>query len=621
MHYTRTECRLKFAQLNEQAEREYLSDPDKYKRKILLLGLLGYLVIGFLFLLAAGTLATTIWLLTFGFAVFVILLKTKILFLLLPAIWFIFKSVWVKIPAPSGYVLTRKDFPLLHHHIRKLEDELSTPKIHQIVLIPEMNASIAQTPKLGIFGWQQNTLCLGLELLMTLNLEECQAVIAHEMGHLSASHSRFNNWVYRVRQIWGRIDASLQQNDSIFTKPLRAFFAWYSLYFGGYSFALARLNEYEADAIAAQLEGKNSLASALGLTDIVSDAAGSGFWPKVWEQSTKRHNAPTDIYQQLYAFIRKTREGAKESDLSVSMAMQTTAENTHPCFKDRLAALGITSPIVLPSEIDAASIFMGERLADLIAFYSREWEQSVTHQWQDEYEYAQELQVALSKIDVSDAEAMTLTQAHIWLDASSNQVDKEFDLRLLEQLQHKFTEDSALRLQLAKRLHTSDALRAEELYNELLSDFALKEVALLGLIDINTKQKNHDEVENRQRQLDAHYDHCESLDKKWNEINKKDQLHVPKLSEEEIQFLQDALTEHKKLKSIWIAKRELPSEFTTPAYIVLVSTKGFMVSRAKIVESLAEKLGKKLAVFVIDKDFEYKSIIKKVKANGLFIAK
>ena len=111
----------------------------------------------------------------------------------------------MKFEKPTGQQLTRTEFPELFLVIDELQAELKTPKIHQVLLTEEFNASISQTPRLGVLGWQHNTLTLGLTLLMTLSPAEARSVIAHELGHLSGGHSAFAARIYRSRIAWGRV--------------------------------------------------------------------------------------------------------------------------------------------------------------------------------------------------------------------------------------------------------------------------------------------------------------------------------------------------------------------------------------------------------------------------------
>ncbi|MFT4584050.1 MAG: Zn-dependent protease with chaperone function [Gammaproteobacteria bacterium] len=143
-----------------------------------------------------GVLAVSIY----STALLIILIKKKLIFLIVPAIWILTKSLWVKLEAPGGYRLAKKNCPQLFEEIDSLRRSLKALKIHEVILTADLNAAISQTPRLEVFGWQKNTLILGLELLLTLSPEQARAVVAHEFGHLSGNHSRFAGWIYRIRQ-------------------------------------------------------------------------------------------------------------------------------------------------------------------------------------------------------------------------------------------------------------------------------------------------------------------------------------------------------------------------------------------------------------------------------------
>jgi Zn-dependent protease with chaperone function len=189
-----------FEQFAHRAERRADYSMSIHKFRLALFALLGYVVIigvlGVLVALVNGVLAASIY----STALLIILIKKKLIFLIVPAIWILTKSLWVKLEAPGGYRLTKKNCPQLFEEIDSLRRSLKALKIHEVILTADLNAAISQTPRLGVLGWQKNTLILGLELLLTLSPEHARAVVAHEFGHLSGNHSRFAGWIYRIRK-------------------------------------------------------------------------------------------------------------------------------------------------------------------------------------------------------------------------------------------------------------------------------------------------------------------------------------------------------------------------------------------------------------------------------------
>lgn len=101
------------------------------------------------------------------------IIKLAIL-LLIPA-WVIVRSLWVTVPAPEGLKLNRRQVPKLFALVDELTTKLQAPRFHNILLNQEFNAAVVQVPRLGIFGWQENYLLLGLPLMLQGVTEGLQA--------------------------------------------------------------------------------------------------------------------------------------------------------------------------------------------------------------------------------------------------------------------------------------------------------------------------------------------------------------------------------------------------------------------------------------------------------------
>jgi hypothetical protein len=213
-----------FENLVTKAERLLESRPRAYRIRLAFLAILGYAVIfGILFLLIA-LIAGSVWAALTSTIVLLILIKKKLVIVLALIAWVLIKSLWVRMEPPQGYEIRRSDAPALFRDLDSYSKRLATPRIHTVLLNEEFNASILQIPRLGVLGWQKNTLILGLPLLISLKLDEARAVVGHELGHLSGNHSRFNGWIYRVRISWYRIMDSFNQAAGFGTGLLRRFF-------------------------------------------------------------------------------------------------------------------------------------------------------------------------------------------------------------------------------------------------------------------------------------------------------------------------------------------------------------------------------------------------------------
>src|SRR3569833_3321253 len=159
----------------------------------------------------------------------------------------------VKLEPPAGERLSAARVPELFQMLESLRARLATPRIHAVLLTPDFNAGVMQVPRLGLMGWYRSYLFIGLPLMKSLTVEQFQAVLAHELGHLAGEHARAGNWIYRLRLIWQRLDAAFSQTSRWRALPVSTNNKRYIPRFSATSFPLARANEYEADAAAIKL--------------------------------------------------------------------------------------------------------------------------------------------------------------------------------------------------------------------------------------------------------------------------------------------------------------------------------------------------------------------------------
>jgi len=172
------------------------SNPAAYRRRVFGLAILGY---GYLLLVVTVLLALCAVLL--ASIVYLQVIAVKLLLLVGGPLWLVLRSMWVELQPPAGERLTKLRVPGLFQMLGDLRKRLRTPRIHHVLLTPDFNAGVMQVPRLGLLGWHRNYLFIGLPLMKSLTVEQFQAVLAHELGHLSGGHARAGNWIYRLRLI------------------------------------------------------------------------------------------------------------------------------------------------------------------------------------------------------------------------------------------------------------------------------------------------------------------------------------------------------------------------------------------------------------------------------------
>lgn len=405
--------------LIQEIEKFAQEHPSQYRVRVALLAILGY---GYLFLLLAGFFAIVlilVWLLVYSRQNAAQLLKAIIIAFI--PIWVILKSLQVKVLPPEGIALNRASCPKLFSIIDELTTKLRAPQFHYVLLTRDLNASVAQVPKLGIFGWQQNYLTVGLPLMQALSLHQFRAVLAHELGHLSGNHSRFGGWIYRVNKIWIQIFDRVHQSEYQDVSVLfNRFFNWYAPFFSAYSFVLRRMNEYEADRCAAELVGTKHISEALINIDIKARFLQESFWPNIQALMEQQASPPDTAITNLLRSIQTSPEPKLTQQWFIqALEVETNNNDTHPSLSDRLKALGIQSfsqgNLNLPNsvEISAAHQLFGKDISHYAAQFDHEWATEIETPWRQQHA---SLQASLQQLQSLESKVATqsLTAEEAW---------------------------------------------------------------------------------------------------------------------------------------------------------------------------------------------------------------
>lgn len=392
--------RREFVQLISRLEPIAHKEPARYKFRVLLLAILGYAYLFLVLALLIASIVLLVWLMAKSGRTNA--LEIKALFALGLLVYVIVRALFVRIPPPVGIRLTAKELPDLFRLIEKTRRAMRAPRVHVVLLTPELNAAVTQIPRLGFLGWSCNYLTIGLTLLHCTTPEQFQAVLAHEFGHLSGEHGQFGSWIYRIRQTWQLLVETLEQARHWGAVLFGRFFTWYVPFFGAYSFVLARSQEYEADRRCAQLAGSAALAEALAMLEIRGQFLEKKFWPNLYKKADADSKPPPDAFSQLQKELGDTALPS-EAALWVGQAMkaQTGADDTHPALMDRLAAIRHGQPLtqeamrqlaaqawVASTKDNAARFYLGSHVERLAGIFSREWAAAITAEWQKRHEYA-----------------------------------------------------------------------------------------------------------------------------------------------------------------------------------------------------------------------------------------
>lgn len=310
----------------------------------------------------------------------------------------IFGLTWFGRSQVTGERIAATEAPELFSALEGLRRTIRAPHVHEVVLDGEFNAAAAQMPRLGIFGWHKQVLILGVPLLAALTREQLLAVIAHELGHFSKAHGRLGHWIYRIRHSWEKLNASLGEEDSGIGAAVNQFYRWFAPYFGAYSFALARSNEYEADADSTLASDKVNAAAALVAVHVYGDWLGQRFWPALHQSALETAEAPDDVYERLASSITRVPEKELRALQRESLERASDLVDTHPSLAERLVALGITEVRVQPPATSAGEAFFGARWPAILQRASKGWREKNAQRWRDHHERVRAYDLRLAEL-------------------------------------------------------------------------------------------------------------------------------------------------------------------------------------------------------------------------------
>jgi Zn-dependent protease with chaperone function/predicted Zn-dependent protease len=559
--------------------------PKAYRVRVLLLALLGYGYVSAILGLVAAALAAVVWIWSqrshgAGY------LLVKIVLTLAAFGLVILRSLWVRLPSPIGVPVTAQEAPELFALLDRLQKAHRAPRCHQVLLTADFNASIMQVPRLGFLGWSRNYLVLGLPLMEVLSPSQFEAVVAHELGHLSRAHGRFASWIYRVRLTVGRLAGILQAHRHWGSLLFERFFGWYAPYFSAYSFVLAREQEYEADAQAARLAGSIPAREALVTVSVVGRFLERSFWPSLARLAVKQAAPPETPLADL---ARAFKTGLSPDDarrwLKEEMSRLTGYADSHPALQDRLAALGKESrrtgdPRDLATwphlrsapRVTALDHFVGDRQRDYRVRLESDWIAQMAVEWKARHVEAQEGQRRLIAL-AQKAVAKPLTVEEQWEQARwSEELKGEGEaLPLLKSLLTTAPHHAQANFAMGRLLLDRGEARGVALIERAMAkspDLVLPGCRLIA--DYQSRQGNEPDVHRYLRRADELSIRLDRAESRSQMLKPSDQLVSHGLSLAVVMKLRAALAPQARVAEAYLVRRLLPDCPDVPFYVLAI---------------------------------------------------
>lgn len=551
--------RLEFDHLVEKLEARFKGRQASLTRSAVLWAILGYVVLVLGFLSAAGVMAGCVWMAIA--APSVVTIKLGLVLGLsggLIALG-ILKGVWVRMTPPEGELLERHDAPRLFEMIDGVSEKAGGVHFDRVLLTDELNASVVQLPRLGIFGWYRTYLSLGLPLLDALSPEEFQAVLAHEFAHLSKAHGRTGNWLYRIRNSWGSVANALAMQGGLLAKPLSAFVGWFWPRFNARAFVLSRANEYEADAFAAETTSAAVSARALQRIAVESRRVHEDFWEDLGRRSAFEPGPPKAVYHDLSSLLKTRVEPAVCMRwLNHQLAMSTDTSDTHPGLRDRIAALGVTPETRgLEAVVEsAADRLLGvEFAAEGREKFSKMWIAMNGEEWARRHESATKDRERLKEL-----EALPPTEDNRWealhlrcglegVPAMRGELERwlathpDHDLSRFVLGRHLLSNDDPAGIALVERAAEGTPVATYDCLEVLAAYY--------------DRQGNAEAVREIKRRADEHDHHVELATRERNVVAANDRFVPHGLPPEMIRAIQEVLAGQAEVTEAWLAEKQV----------------------------------------------------------------
>lgn len=302
--------------------------------------------------------------------------------------------LWVPTPECTGIVLPDALVPGFRRRIDRLCARLGARRIDRVLATPEVNAAVVCRPAFGLFGPMRTTLLLGIPLAHCLTPQQLSAVLAHELAHLSAQRGRRGAWAAHLRTWWLRCFDRIDEDGSRLAQIARWLFARTTQTDLEQSVRLSRLDEFEADALAARAVSAPALAGALIDLAMKDRFLTENYWTKVMEQARNRRRPRIRPFREMglgmqVGFVRD--DALADLGHLLGAHADTAVFDTHPALAERLAALDVDRLGALAEAVDgpsAAEHYFADLLPTLSLAFDRMWWLASSRDWRQQYRSA-----------------------------------------------------------------------------------------------------------------------------------------------------------------------------------------------------------------------------------------
>ncbi len=272
-------------------------------------------------------------------------------------------------PQPEGIRLPRAAAEDFFRFLDDLASRAGVEPVEQVRITDEINAAVVQRPSLGLLGAMRTELLIGLPLVHSLSPAQFGAVLAHEFGHMAAQRQGWCSWGGYLRAWWMRaVDALLPG-----IPPGLPWLVRHSEQFCRQMLRLARIEELEADAVAARLVGPALLGETLVELSRKAHFLQHDYWPRVQALRTLDAASAVRPFREMgHGVAAGFSHAAVAADPELH-ASEVRAAPFHPSLRRRLSALRMRAAALPATSGSAADHFFAGLLPSLAWIFDRAW--------------------------------------------------------------------------------------------------------------------------------------------------------------------------------------------------------------------------------------------------------
>jgi Zn-dependent protease with chaperone function len=629
----------KYVSLIEHLENYAAKNPKSYQYRVIGLALLGYSYIVGLILVCIllPLLFLAVLLISPGVVIRIFLLSLKLWWILLPgaAIFGSFligaiRSLTAKVPEPVGDEIERADAAKLFEFVERTCVELKAERPEKILVNDEFNASVVTVPRFGIFG-RKVYLNLGLPLMYALSPEQFQAVLTHEIGHISGRHGTFSKWAYQLHETWRRFIESQELQQHKLSALYEKFVNWFFPYFSAYLFVLMRKHEREADDYTVQLVGAKPLGEALINLEVKGKILSQNFWQEVFEENTRQDKPPTELFSRMATTFRRQDNEKETQSLIKFVAVKTDYSDTHPSLAERLKASGYWTEGDLPQlpalvKENAAEIYLGNSLERYAQKFNREWQEKISQNWKANFDYLQNVQKRLEEL--SEKEELSAEElfekAGLVAERQGNAAALPLVRRLLE-IQPEHAEANYILGGIL--LENDDESGFEYLNKAMHLDTRWKLPASEVAFNYLRIRGRHEEAKSDIETIENQQEVVQKAQKERSTIHPTDNFEPHRLSDELLESITKKISYHDEIASAHIVCKTVQYFPEIPLHVLFLTLKNNLpkgvgaVSAQDVVDTIGKQAGELGIEYIYafgKNDEQYKNKIAAIEKSKIF---